>query len=199
MKTKPKPFLPSIASFFRNIQQRTSVALMATFISISALGVSLYQAKLSRQQQLASVWPYLSIGGYGSADSERQIWGIKVVNNGLGPGIIERVEMRLDGKPLPFEVFMDSLYAQNSRLDSLKRIDYASNELAQGTVLAAGSSEDWMKFDHQFKGTPPSETSAKRFLPKLSLSIYYKSLYDEQWVSCFNCPGTGKDEVRKLD
>jgi hypothetical protein len=57
MKTKPKPFLPSIASFFRNIQQRTSVALMATFISISALGVSLYQAKLARQQQLASVWP----------------------------------------------------------------------------------------------------------------------------------------------
>lgn len=199
MKTKPKPFLSPIAGFFRQIQRRTSVALMASFISVCALGVSWYQAKLARQQQLASVWPYVSINGYGSANSERQVWGIKVMNNGLGPAIIERVEMQLDGKPMPNEVFMDSVYAQNIQLDSVKSLDYAFDELAHGTVLSAGAKVDWMKFEHQFNGAMPKETTSQRFLPKLSLSIFYKSLYDERWVSCFNCPGTGLDEVRKLD
>jgi hypothetical protein len=199
MKTKPKPIFPSIAGFFRQIQQRTSVALMASVISVCALGVSWYQAKLARQQQLASVWPYVSINGYGSANSKQQVWGVKVMNNGLGPAIIERVEMQLDGKPIPNEVFMDSVYAQNIRLDSVKSLDYAFDELAHGTVLSAGAKVDWMKFEHQFNGTPPKETTSQRFLPKLSLSIYYKSLYDERWVSCFNCPDTGEDEVRKLD
>ncbi len=199
MKTKQKPIFQFIAGFFRQIQQRTSVALMATFISISALGVSLYQAKLSRQQQLASVWPYLSIGGYGTANEERQTWGVRVVNNGLGPGIIERVEMRLDGKLYDYQPFMDSLYAQNVSIDSVKTLNFASTDLGLGSVLAAGATEEWIGFEHIFNGNPPKPNTSQRFTSKISLSIYYKSLYDEHWVSCFNCPDTGRDEVKKLD
>ncbi|MBK8565246.1 MAG: hypothetical protein IPN76_18360 [Saprospiraceae bacterium] len=51
MKTKPKPIFSTIAGFFRQVQQRTSVALMASFISVCALGVSWYQVKLARHGQ----------------------------------------------------------------------------------------------------------------------------------------------------
>jgi hypothetical protein len=183
MKTKSKPNLSAVSAFFRQIRQRSSVAVMAAVVSVCALGVSLYQAKLSRQQQLASVWPYVSLNGYGSADSEKHVWGVRVVNNGLGPAIVERVELLLDGKPMAYDALMDSLYAQNARLDSLKNLNYSQNEMNRGTVLSAGSSEDWMKFEHTFHGYLPKEPTARLFLPKLSLSIYYKSLYDEHWVS----------------
>jgi|GEM_PF-6950591 len=199
MKTKPKPIFPAIAGFFRHIQQRTSVALMASIVSVCALGVSWYQVQLSRQQQLASVWPYLSISGYGTANDKEQAWGVKVTNNGLGPAIIERVELRLDGKALPSDVFMETLRAENAKADSLLRLDFTSNDLGHGSVFAASSTENWVSFLQVFEGKPPSNTASNVYLPRVSLSIFYKSLYDEHWVSCFNCPDTGLDEVRKLD
>ncbi|MCC6726619.1 MAG: hypothetical protein IT258_19110 [Saprospiraceae bacterium] len=199
MKTKPKPILQPIAGFFRQLQQRTSVALMASIVSVCALGVSWYQVQLSRQQQLASVWPYLSISGNGTANEKEQAWGIKVTNNGLGPAIIERVELRLDGKTLPSDVFMETLRTENTKTDSLLRLDFTSNDIGSGSVYAAGFTEDWVKFLQVFEGRPPSKTASSVYLPRVSLSIYYKSLYDEHWLSCFNCPGTGLDEVRKLD
>lgn len=199
MEPKRQSLSSRLKASLRPAQSSNSVAVMATIISVCALAVSFYQAKLSRQQQLASVWPYVSVNGYGSADSELHVWGIRVINNGVGPAILERVELFLDGQSMPFEVFMGSLYRQNTRLDSLLSLNYTQNDLNKGAVLSAGSSTDWMKFEHRFRGEPPQETSAQRFLPKLSLAIYYKSLYDEHWVSCFNCMGSGAEEVRKLE
>ncbi|MBL7826911.1 MAG: hypothetical protein JNJ57_09800 [Saprospiraceae bacterium] len=189
----------SIWSKLSNLSQRASIALMATIISTCALLVSLYQANLARKSQLASVWPYLSIGGYGTANKGDQTWGIRLANNGLGPAIIEKIEVKYHGKTYEFQVFMDTLYMNNASLDSLSTLNYAINSIAKGTVLPAGANESWFSFDMKFNNHVPKKAASEIFLNRIELMVQYKSLYGERWISCFNCSGGSDNEVRKLN
>lgn len=66
----------------------------ATLIAVVALVTAVYQAKLSRDQAKASVWPYLLQG-----NSSNEGYSRLVQNVGLGPAIIRAFEVRVDGKP----------------------------------------------------------------------------------------------------
>jgi hypothetical protein len=66
----------------------------ATIIAIAALATALYQARLSREQAKAAVWPYL-VQGNSSNNGYSRI----VQNVGLGPAIIRGFEVLVDGKP----------------------------------------------------------------------------------------------------
>jgi len=79
------------------IEQITNriMSASATIIAIIALVTSLYQAKLSRDQAKASVWPYLIQGNSGN-DGYSRI----VQNVGLGPALIRGFEVRVDGQPV---------------------------------------------------------------------------------------------------
>ena len=70
------------------------VSASATIIAIAALGTAVYQAKLSRDQAAASVWPYLLQGNSGN-DGYAAI----VQNLGVGPAKIGAFEVTVDGKP----------------------------------------------------------------------------------------------------
>ena len=66
----------------------------ATIIAIIALATGVYQARLSRDQAKASVWPYL-VQGNSSNNGYSRI----VQNVGLGPAVIRGFEVLVDGKP----------------------------------------------------------------------------------------------------
>ena len=66
----------------------------ATIIAVIALGTAVYQARLSRDQAKASVWPYLVQGNSGNNGYSRI-----VQNVGLGPAVIRAFEVLVDGKP----------------------------------------------------------------------------------------------------
>jgi hypothetical protein len=66
----------------------------ATLIAVIALATGVYQARLSRDQAKASVWPYL-VQGNSSNNGYSRI----VQNVGLGPAIIRGFEVVVDGKP----------------------------------------------------------------------------------------------------
>ena len=66
----------------------------ATIIAIIALATGVYQAKLSREQAKASVWPYLVQGNSGNNGYSRI-----VQNVGLGPAVIRGFEVLVDDKP----------------------------------------------------------------------------------------------------
>jgi hypothetical protein len=70
------------------------VSASATIIAIVALGTAVYQARLSRDQAKASVWPYLVQGNSGNNGYSRI-----VQNVGLGPAIIRGFEVLVDDKP----------------------------------------------------------------------------------------------------
>jgi hypothetical protein len=76
-----------------NITNRI-VSASATLIAIVALATAVYQARLSRDQAKASVWPYLIQGNSGNNGYARI-----VQNVGLGPAIIRGFEVQVDGAP----------------------------------------------------------------------------------------------------
>lgn len=67
----------------------------ASLIAIVALVTAVYQAKLSRDQAKAAVWPYLIQGNSGNNG-----YGRIVQNVGLGPAVISGFEVLVDGKPV---------------------------------------------------------------------------------------------------
>ncbi len=80
-----------------NASPRTRVELLlaatAMVVSLSTLGVYLYQAKVMGEQQRTTVWPYLEW-----STSNVEDFHISVRNKGVGPALVKRVVMRLDGK-----------------------------------------------------------------------------------------------------
>ena len=68
-------------------------AVIAAFVGLLALCVSGYTAYLQRQQVSAQVWPYLEPGMSGSRHE------LVLFNKGVGPAIIEWVQVLVDGKP----------------------------------------------------------------------------------------------------
>ena len=83
-----------MAITFSDVTNRIMSA-SATLIALVALGTGLYQAKLSREQAKASVWPYLISGNSGEAGYSRI-----VQNVGLGPAIIGAFEVHVDNVPM---------------------------------------------------------------------------------------------------
>jgi hypothetical protein len=78
----------------------------ATLIAVVALATGVYQAKLSRDQAKAQVWPYLISGNSGEEGYSRV-----VQNVGLGPAIIGAFELHVDGHPVrSWKEMADSLH-----------------------------------------------------------------------------------------
>lgn len=70
------------------------VALAALIVSVSALGVGLYEANLQRQHDRAEVWPHVEIELF-AGDSGAKL---QAENTGLGPAVVESIEVGVDGK-----------------------------------------------------------------------------------------------------
>jgi hypothetical protein len=71
------------------------VAATAFCVSVGTLGIYVYQAKVMKEQQHVSVWPYMD-WNTSNVDDYR----IEARNKGIGPAIIRKVDMRVGGKPV---------------------------------------------------------------------------------------------------
>jgi hypothetical protein len=72
----------------RKINIELLLSLSATFLSLAALIVSVFQTKIAREQQHASVWPYIAQIQSSGKDS----YQFYLENKGVGPSIIKSVE-----------------------------------------------------------------------------------------------------------
>src|SRR6478672_9088219 len=79
---------------FADITNRI-VSASATLIAVIALATGAYQAKLSRDQAHASVWPYLLMGNSGNNG-----YSFIVQNVGIGPALVKRFDVAVDGKAM---------------------------------------------------------------------------------------------------
>ena len=139
----------------------------ATIIAMVALGTGLYQAKLSRDQARAAVWPYLISGNSGENGYSRI-----VQNVGLGPAIIGSFEILVDGKPMhSWKEVADSLHVpigfKGSRSTTFRR----------GLVVPVGANIHLIEL-------PDSADIAlmRSHLDHLRSFICYCSLYDDCWA-----------------
>lgn len=147
----------------------------AVILSVVAIAVSLLEVSAMRDQQRASVWPYLSIGqGYLSNN-----YRLTVENKGVGPALLKKVDWRVDGEPV-------------HDLDKLIR-DTVGDDLAFSyeTYFTSSLGEDVMAPGESLTvfGVPVRDDTMA-FLQgvngRVTLSACYCSIHGDCWVSSLN-------------
>lgn len=145
------------------------VAATAFFVSICTLGVYLYQSRLMTQQQHVSVWPYVE-WYFGNLTD----YHLAAQNKGVGPAIIRKVDMRLDGKPV----------ADMSALLVAVLGDRPGFVLETSTLLGRvlAPREEVMAFViHDPKNKTRFEEQFERH--QFTMQITYCSIYGDCWIS----------------
>jgi hypothetical protein len=145
------------------------VSSSASLVAVIALGTSLYEARLNREQQRASVWPYVTQANAGTFTAH---YARTVHNAGIGPAKIRSFQIWVGGRPRHGwrEVF-------DAVRTPVSGTGYVTSGLVRGMVLSAGETVEVL--------TISDSAGAVAFAQKLKdvdTRLCYCSLYDECWA-----------------
>lgn len=150
-------------------------ALAAGVVSLSALGVSIYEAYLMREQQAASVLPIID---FWAAFEPGSNYSLHLANKGLGPAFIKHINVLVDKEP------MDNWYAVTKALTNR---DIPHNESALiGSVLAPGETGNMLGIPGDPEGTEVWENAHR-----IDLVICYCSVFGNCWTTTISRLNTG--------
>jgi hypothetical protein len=142
------------------------VAICAVVIAVLSLAVSVYEARATRRHNRISVRPSLELR---VGLSQGRLAGLQLINAGLGPAVVTRAILTLDGEPLG-EFSEDSVNVLRGRL---------SVRPAAVTFRKAILATDYNQFllsVESFDRTEHAEF-ADLLRHRLGLEIHYESLY----------------------
>lgn len=166
METKP-----TVNPVYRRGFDLNSIATIgAVILSIVAISISVLEVSTMRTHQRASVWPYLEISQGYNQDGFR----MTLENKGVGPALIKRFEMTLDGKPAPDldKMIIDVVGEENAFSYDL----YGSNNPSNG-VISAGESV-------RLFGVPWEDRTrlfTQRANNRVNIIACYCSIHDQCW------------------
>lgn len=111
-----------------------ALTFAAIFTSFCALGVSIYQSVILRNQQYAAVWPYVEP----YVEYSNQTFKLMIQNKGTGPAVIKDLKLTLDGKQVSDsqQFFKDLL--------RVERFSFMSVSSPKNSVLAVGEKVVWL-------------------------------------------------------
>ena len=154
----------------RTVSSEMLIAVFAIIISVSTLVVYIYQSNLMKQQQKMSVWPHLTYGPSWGADYLNVI----LINRGIGPAIIENVNIEFDGQTLEgIHQIMDMIP------DSLKStFNYSS--IWPGMVVMSGEDIEMLRIRE-----PNTVSYLMNAITdnRILIQICYRSVYGDTWVT----------------
>ena len=154
------------------------ISLTAIIASIGTLFTVVYQTQLYREQQYASVLPYLEIWN----SSKRDSYQLVLVNNGIGPAFIDTVSIIYDDSVYHMDpaIFLQKVIIQT---DTIRNVGYSN--ISKGRLIPAGSriemlqtkedSSNTRKLWSWFSGNDPKREK----IP--DIEIQYSSVYGERW------------------
>ena len=85
-----------LLSKFIELNWQVISGISTTVIALCALALSIWQGMQTRKHNRLSVMPHLTTKT--DRDVEKGFYSIKVINNGIGPALIEEFLVKVDGK-----------------------------------------------------------------------------------------------------
>lgn len=168
------------------------LALVAVMISICTMIISLVETSIMQKQQQsmtesakASVWPYIESKMNTSLSAEQEIkFDMTVENKGVGPAIINKMEVYYDGKPLEKTIInavkLHCPDAQPTNLISTSQqnmiLSPGEKKTVSGISLVNAEFMDFTKFTE-----------------KVDLKYCYENVYGDIWISGDNGPVKSKE------
>lgn len=151
------------------------IGLSSTVIALCALGFSFWQGAQARKHNRLSFRPHLTTWTH--ANAEKGYYAVELINNGLGPAVIEDFSVKVDGKRISgdgaepiekaFKIIFPNLSYQSHHSYVAKGYSMAPKERC--TVVAV-----------QFSGPQlPSKEFVEHAFNRGDLEISYKSFYEE--------------------
>lgn len=149
--------------------------LSSAVIALCALGLTIWQARITRKHNMLSVTPHLTTWSH--TDKANHVYEIELLNNGIGPAFIENFEIQVDGQPIvgegyePIEKALKVLFPH---------YEYTSHQsfVACGYSMAATEVRSLVAI--QFRGgSVPKPEEVDHAAKRVRLLIEYSSIYGE--------------------
>jgi hypothetical protein len=109
------------------------LSLMALVVGVGSLAIIVIQTQIMREQQRASVLPYLMLAVQSSTNDSRTY--LTVRNAGIGPAMLDDVRVRYKGKDFvgdPYDFFVQQ------RPEVVKTVPMGVDKLIPGRLVPAG-------------------------------------------------------------
>ncbi|MCO6480981.1 MAG: hypothetical protein J5I94_30335 [Phaeodactylibacter sp.] len=158
------------------------VSLSAISISFITLVIFIYQTNLMRQQNFISIMPYLDLST--TNDIAEYNFELNLKNHGVGPAIIESVELAYQGQRYNLADYDDHLFSVlasvDTALDSVKYV--SSSTLTRGMAIPPNTVYNVFRV----KGSEVDYQLVTEHLQNLlgeglDYEIIYRSIQGERW------------------
>jgi hypothetical protein len=148
-------------------------------IAVAALGVAVYEGRSTRKHNRLSVVPRLAITHHLLGSKGRL--GISVLNTGLGPAIIERCDIMVDGERV------------NSWEDACRALDLMEPSLGYDDITPGSISPNerrWLLSIGADSDTTQRIKVLSKALQRLHVGITYSSIYGENFHVAYSSKRT---------
>ncbi|MBK9595445.1 MAG: hypothetical protein IPO57_08835 [Rhodocyclales bacterium] len=152
--------------------------LSSAVIALCALGLTVWQAKITRYHNRLSVTPHLTT--WSQRDVANNRYSVELLNNGIGPALVESFYIHVDGQLIsgegmePIEKALKILFPQ---------YQYASWQsfVAKGYMMAEKEARNLVTIVFQGEKVPtPAEV--EHATKRARLLITYKSIYGDEFT-----------------
>lgn len=155
------------------------VGIVAIFISLITLIIFVKQTNIMEKQSRLSVMPYLLIET--SDNGLEKTFTIDIVNYGVGPAIIEEIQILYNKKTYTMD-FHEFAISQFPEMDSINIINSSSidpglaisSEGVRTMIKVGGTEDDYTKFLQLFSKILADDG--------FDYMIKYRSIYNDHWI-----------------
>jgi hypothetical protein len=156
----------------------TVTGISSVFIALCALIYTIWQGKKAQRHNILSFRPHLT--SWSHRDSDKGVYAVELMNNGLGPALIESFAVLIDGKVIsgkqtePLEKALKILFPN---------IAYKSHQefMAKGYSMSAKEKRSIVVI--QFADPNSLGPEALEYaLNRADLIVKYKSFYEEEFT-----------------
>jgi hypothetical protein len=156
----------------------TVTGISSVFIALGALIYTIWQGKKAQRHNMLSFRPHLT--SWSHRDTDKGVYAVELMNNGLGPALIESFTVLIDGKVIsgkrtePLEKALKILFPN---------IAYKSHQefMAKGYSMSAKEKRSIVVIQFADPNSVSPE-ALEHALNRTDLIIKYKSFYEEEFT-----------------
>ena len=156
------------------ISSDTIISYSAIIIAVASIVVTIWQGIETRRHYRLSVRPKLEI----TFSSNKESFGYILTNNGLGPAIITKKKIFVDGEEISYSGFSEYDDLINKLNLNDRKISHSG--LYSGKTIKADDKLNIIRFSLNAGEKPDS--LIREVYGRVGMEISYKSMYDEKFT-----------------
>lgn len=159
------------------MQWQVIIGISSVVIAICAIVVSIWHGVQTRKHNKLSCKPHLTTWTH--IDNDKAFYFVELINNGLGPALIEKFTVKVDGEIISGERTESIEKALKILFPNLNYKSYHSF-VAKGYSMAANDKRKIIVI--QFNQPLPDPEFVEEALKRSDIEVAYKSFYEEPFL-----------------